>query len=362
MSKSNKQVLKLYATKAEIIANKNRIMQAKNVTDDEIEQLKPKKILEKIIGNKTKIVTPGDAIISQMFTYEEADILVILDEQNKPWYKAKHVCDILEYTKHRTAISNNVDKKYKKSYAEMGAHRKGSLKIDPQTIFINNTGLFSLISRSKKKQAVELWEFITEEVLPELFTTGTYSLPAKQNDVDRLNKSFYDDEYLSNYKNKLAVYLAYIGKYKGKHILKFGKSNDFVKRDLDQHRKMYKKFNVIKIWETLANDLVEENIKTNFASKQMLITLTKDQLNIECKEATKRELVVLNEVNDLDYCLDMINTVVTTTILPQENKYLEEIKEQKHKYELIKSENKHLKEMNAQLKDNLNDLRKKQKS
>jgi len=74
-------------------------------------------------------------------------------------------------------------------------------------------------------------------------------LSAKQSDVDRLNKSFYDD------KDKLAIYLAYIGKYKGHHILKFGKSNDFVKRDLEQHRKMYKKFNVIQIWSTLSNDL-----------------------------------------------------------------------------------------------------------
>jgi len=203
-------------------------------------------------------------MISKIFTYEEADVLVILDKNKKPWYKAKDICVILEYVKHRNAISNNVSEKYKKSYANMEPVGKHPLKIDPQTIFINNSGLFQLISRSRKKQSVKLWEFITEEVLPELFTKGTYSLPAKETDINSLNKSFYDDNKLSNYKNKLAVYLAYIGKYKGKHVLKFGKSNDFVKRDLEQHRKMYKKFNVIRIWETLANDLVEENIKTNF--------------------------------------------------------------------------------------------------
>lgn len=217
--------------------------------------------------------------------------------------------------------------------------------------------MFQLVSRSKKPEAVKLWEFITEEILPELFTTGTYTLPPKQSDIDKLNKNFYDDVLLSNYKNKLAVYLAYIGKYNGKHILKFGKSNDFVKRDLEQHRKMYKKFNVIKIWETIANDLVEENIKTNFASKQMLIALTKKQLDINCKEATKRELVVLNEINDLDYCIQMIESVVRNTILPQENKYLDEIREYKHKLELFEMETKHLKEINKQLTENIQDLR-----
>jgi hypothetical protein len=39
----------------------------------------------------------------------------------------------------------------------------------------------------------------------------------------------------------------------------------------------------------------------------------------------------------------MIDSVVNNTILPQENKYLDEIKEQKHKYE----------------NDHLNDLKKK---
>jgi len=239
-----------------------------------------------------------------------------------------------------------------------------------QTIFISNSGVFQLISRSKKNEAIKLWIFITETVLPELFTKGTYSLPAKQSDISRLTKNFYDDNILSNYKDILAVYLAYIGEYNGKHILKFGKSNDFVRRDLLEHRKMYKTFNVIKIWETMANDLVETNIKYNFMSKNMLTSLTKKELGIKCNEHTKRELVLLNEVNDLNYCLNMIDTVVNTTVLPQELKYKNEIKnmtsqqeilELKHKNELLEAKIESLKELNDQLKDNIKDLRNKKK-
>ncbi|BCS83790.1 BRO-N domain-containing protein [Cotonvirus japonicus] len=205
---------------------------------------------------------------------------------------------------------------------------------------------------------------ITKIILPELFAKGHYSLPPKQIDIENLNKSFYEDNKLSDFCNVPAIYLTYIGEYNGKHVLKFGKSNDFVNRDLNQHRKMYKKFNVIKIWETMANDLVETKIKTNFASKGMLTVLSKKILGIKCKEETKRELVVLNEVNGLDYCINMISEVVKNTKFPQEHKYEDEIKELNNKYnyalktiKLLEDNNQNLKESVQNLKENVEDLR-----
>lgn len=90
----------------------------------------------------------------------------------------------------------------------------------------------------------------------------------------------------------------------------------------------------------------------------MLTALTKKELGIKCKEFKKRELVVINEIDGLDYCLNMIDTVVKDTKLPQEIQYTDEMKELKHKIELLTAENKHVKDMNEQLKNNLNDLRK----
>lgn len=89
----------------------------------------------------------------------------------------------------------------------------------------------------------------------------------------------------------------------------------------------------------------------------MLTALTKEELKIKCKEKEKRELVILNEVNDLDKCLKMIDDVVAKTKLPQENEYLNEINEWKRKYELLEAKyNEKLERIN-ELKENLNDLR-----
>ncbi|AGC02442.1 BRO-N domain containing protein [Acanthamoeba polyphaga moumouvirus] len=294
---------------------------------------KIKPIIQKITNNNAKIIKQNKNKISEIFADIDADVVVIRDDNGDYWYNGDDIALILKYNNIEKALIKHIDNKYKKYYHELGI--LDELKLDKKTIFIDDSGLFQLVSRSKKPEAVKLWRKITKEILPELFATGTYTLPPKESDIDRLNKSFYDDNMLSDYQNIPAIYLAYIGKYNNKHILKYGKSNDFVTRDLEQHRTMYKKFNVIKIWETMANDKVESKIKTNFASKNMSTVLSKKELGIKCKQATKRELVVLNEVNDLEYCLNMIDNVVKNTTLPQEDEYIKTINNWEHKYELL---------------------------
>ncbi len=61
-------------------------------------------------------------------------------------------------------------------------------------------------------------------------------------------------------------------------------------------------------------------------------------------KSTKKESITLNEVNNLDYCLNMIDSVISTTTLPMEQKYQTKIKEletkniiteTEHKYEIL---------------------------
>jgi len=172
-----------------------------------------------------------------MFTYEEADVFVILDKDKKPWYHGKQIAEILHYKNTRDALCKHVDKKYKMSLADMTSRFATSIKMDVKTTFINNSGLFQLVSRSKKKEAVKLWEFIAEEVLPELFTTGTYTLAPEKSDIERLNKSFYDDNILSDFEGNPVVYFAYVGEYNKQHKMKYEYSTDFKRRDLLEHRK-----------------------------------------------------------------------------------------------------------------------------
>ena len=377
MSKTKKNVVKLVMTADESRKWKKSIVHKKKILDDfdDEEDPKidaPKAILQQVVSETTKVVTPGDGIISKMFTYEEADVIVIMDKDKNYWYRSKDICDILEYGNARDAMKRYVSNEYKKSYADISVGNPDALKIHPQTIFIDESGFFQLVSRSKKPEAIKLWQKITKEILPTLFTTGTYTLPPKQIDIDRLMKSFYDDNILSQFDNKQVVYLAYVGKHiviihgisKEYHVIKFGITRKIAERDLDQHRKYYKVFNVLGIWETLANAEVEDKLKTNFASKCMLIDLKIKGLN-KTKEDNKREHAIINEVNGLDYCLNMIANVVEDTLNPLEVKYQQEIKDLKHKNEILETKYnaslkdiQHLETEAENLKNNINDLRK----
>jgi len=205
MSKTKAKIIKFYMTDEEKQSRKKAHDNDEEESAEEVIK-KPEALLKKII--------PNDGLISQIFTYNEADILIVIDRDKKPWYKGKDIAIILEYANTRDALIKHVTQNYKKSYADIGvAITDPLIKIDPQTIFISSSGLFQLISRSKKPEAMKFYEFITEEVIPELLTKGTYTLPAKESDIAKLNKSFYDNNMLSNFADKPVMYLSYIGQY-----------------------------------------------------------------------------------------------------------------------------------------------------
>ena len=218
---------------------------------------------------------------------------------------------------------------------------RDTLKLDEKSVFIDDSGLFQLVSRSKKPEAVKLWRQITKEILPTLFRTGHYEMPMTDKDADRLNKSFYDDNMLSEYMENPCVYLAYVGKHnvtingvkKLVGVIKYGNTVNIADRDLKQHRKKYDTFNVLGIWKTLAHIAVEKKIQYNFESLNMIIKL-------KIKDSNKREHIVLTQQHDLDYCLNMIQNVINETILPQENEYKNQIKDLEHKVDLLTHKNK----------------------
>jgi len=168
------------------------------------------------------------------------------------------------------------------------------------------------------------------------------------NNPTRHRKTYYDNNILSDWNNIDCVYIAYIGIHDDKHYLKLGRSYDFPRRDLVEHKKFYKIFNVLKIWKTIANETVEAHMKMNFASKNMLTSLKIKGPDGKIKK--KNELVLLNQVNDLEYCISMIDNVVNNTVSPLEQFLRDEVKDLKHK-------NKHQKELIGQQKELIGQLK-----
>ena len=123
----------------------------------------------------------------------------IIGTYENPLFCAKDICDILGYIKNRKAIESNVDERDKINYIDikdnqsldlnfinnpenMGIEQEpppGALQIHPQTIFINESGLYSLMLSSKLPIAKDFKYWITSEVIPFIRQKGKYEIENK---------------------------------------------------------------------------------------------------------------------------------------------------------------------------------------
>jgi prophage antirepressor-like protein len=283
-----------------------------------------KNIINKFADEEIEINNNDDPDeIKNIFEYEGNNILVIVDKEGKPWTRAKDITGILEYGNGRDAMKKLVNKKYKKSYADIGvAQSDPSIKIDPQTIFIDRSGILRLVAKSTMPKAMEFFDWIADEVIPNLLEYGTYTIKSPKTELSKLTKDFYEDNDITDFENTHVFYLAYIDSINGQHILKFGVSGDYPRRELEEHRKTYKKYNVIKIWPANANYLIETKVKKAMRAKRVLH-----------KGGIKgTELISLNGVFTLDKCIETINKIAQNT----KSKLEEDYEKSKNEIELLK--------------------------
>ena len=87
------------------------------------------------------------------------------DDKFNVWFKAKQVSTILGYKDTDKAIRRHVDDEDRKSFPAVLA---GYSKRGRPPIFINESGLYSLVLSSKLETAKKFKRWITSEVLPSI--------------------------------------------------------------------------------------------------------------------------------------------------------------------------------------------------
>ena len=87
----------------------------------------------------------------------------------EPWFMGKDVAMMLGYAKPLNAVAMHVE--IEDSLKQGLLDSNGNTQ---QTIFINESGFYSLILSSKLPQAKEFKRWVTNEVLPQIRKTGGY--------------------------------------------------------------------------------------------------------------------------------------------------------------------------------------------
>ncbi|MDY5351334.1 MAG: phage antirepressor [Lactobacillus johnsonii] len=109
----------------------------------------------------------------QIFNFEQNEVRTVL-VNDEPYFVGKDVAEILGYSKPRNAISAHVDEEDKQD-----APIQGGLGGKQKMTIINESGLYSLILKSKLPSAKKFKRWVTSEVLPAIRKHGGYLTPEK---------------------------------------------------------------------------------------------------------------------------------------------------------------------------------------
>lgn len=128
---------------------------------------------------ETQIVDRRDVKMNQIetFTNELFGSIRVLRQDGQPWFVGKDIAETLGYTNSRKALSDHVDEDDK------GVTKCDTLRGKREMTIINESGLYSLILRSKLESSKKFKRWITSEVLPSIRQTGGY-IPHNEDDSD----------------------------------------------------------------------------------------------------------------------------------------------------------------------------------
>ncbi|MGO5326089.1 phage antirepressor [Collinsella sp. LCP19S3_G10] len=108
----------------------------------------------------------------QIFNFEQNEVRTIL-VNDEPYFVGKDVAEILGYERADNAVRNHVDEEDKLMHRISASGQNRNMTI------INESGLYSLILKSKLPSAKKFKRWVTSEVLPAIRKHGGYLTPEK---------------------------------------------------------------------------------------------------------------------------------------------------------------------------------------
>lgn len=129
---------------------------------------------------------------SNILKYNDKDVYIALhDKTNEPYFHANQLCKLLEYVDCKDAIRHHVKKEDSVLLKDIVENYKSLYKnVQGTTKFLNEPGMYSLILKSRNKKAIEIFNWITHEVMPSLRKFGEYKLNnSLKSEIDELNNN-----------------------------------------------------------------------------------------------------------------------------------------------------------------------------
>lgn len=122
----------------------------------------------------------------QIFQNPEFGEVRTVSIDGEPWFVGRDIALALGYSNTKDALAKHVDDDDKKMGSQNATPSiKDSLGRDQYPVFINESGLYSLVLSSKLPTAKKFKRWVTSEVLPTIRKTGSYSVKQAEQDKTR---------------------------------------------------------------------------------------------------------------------------------------------------------------------------------
>ena len=117
--------------------------------------------------------------------------MVFNEITGEPWFVAKDVCDCLGITNTGNAYARLLDDEKSSIRLMDGTSSKGG---NPTFSIVSESGLYTLIMRSRKKEAIDFQRWVTREVLPSIRKHGAYVMgqTSKLNAIASYTYKYYE--------------------------------------------------------------------------------------------------------------------------------------------------------------------------
>jgi prophage antirepressor-like protein len=145
-------------------------------------------------------------IFNEILKLNDNDIVIVYDKNSNVWFGLRDVVKALEYNNYRNAVTKlRISKENIKKYkAIRGTTLMVPLNMQPHTKFINESGLYELLSISTKPLARLFMDKYFSHIMPEIRKNGQYILNKQEkNKTDEINKELEQEniELKNNLRN-----------------------------------------------------------------------------------------------------------------------------------------------------------------
>jgi prophage antirepressor-like protein/predicted GIY-YIG superfamily endonuclease len=148
--------------------------------------------------------------MTDIFFLEVFNEIKILYDKSKIWFGLRDILKALNYTNYKKALKKiKIRPEFKMKYIDIDKNHEGAPRgaprenIHPSKIFINESGLYELLSISTKPLAKIFMDKFFIDIMPKIRANGEYKMDEKNNKLREImnNKLEENKELLNNQRN-----------------------------------------------------------------------------------------------------------------------------------------------------------------